>query len=317
MIFGTYDAYRKAQAMEADVYHFHDPELLPAAWLLNKKNNVVIYDIHEDYVTSIKQKDYMGESVRKLIAGGYKLMEQFFTKSMGLALAEKYYKDFYPDGVCILNYPMVNEKFMRHERSGPAVDKVIYTGNVSHVRGALYHAKLPKADPGLNVHFVGMCPSSLAEEMKDVAGEMHGNLNFEGIDSFVEKEDIEDKYLEQNWLAGVALFPPTAHYKKKELTKFFEYMNAELPVICSDFPVWKAFVEKYDCGIAVDPEDDAAIKDALDYLKHNPKRASQMGRNGKKAVMEELNWQSQEKTLVRWYDGLLNQGISTDTKGRV
>ncbi|WP_020006385.1 glycosyltransferase [Salinicoccus albus] len=315
MILGTYDAYRQAKKMDADVYHFHDPELLPAAWLLKNKGNVVIYDIHEDYVTSIMQKDYMNHSVKRLIAGGYKIAEKFFTKGMGLALAEKYYKDFYPHGVCILNYPMVNEKFARHERSGPVEDKVIYTGNVSHVRGALYHAKLPAIDTALDVHFIGKCPGGLAEEMRSVAEERSDNLHFEGIDSFVEKEDIEDRYLERNWLAGVALFPPTEHYKKKELTKFFEYMNAGLPVICSDFPVWKAFIEKYECGIAVDPEDDAAIKNALDYLKHNPEEAMQMGRNGKEAVTRELNWQSQEKTLIRWYNGLLNQDLSSDTKG--
>jgi len=313
MIFGTYDAYKKAKSMNADIITFHDPELLPAARLLKNKDNVVIYDIHEDYITSIMQKDYLSESVKKIVASGYKLMEKFFTRDMGLSLAEKYYQEMYPDGVWILNYPTVNERFIEHERTGEVEDRVLYTGNVSHVRGARYHAKLPVIDPGINVHFVGKCPGELAEEMYDVAGEHKNRLHIEGIDSFVEKEVIEERYLERNWLAGIALFPPTEHYKKKELTKFFEYMNAGIPVICSDFPVWKAFVERYECGIAVDPEDDEAIKEALDYLRNNPEEASKMGRNGKKAVMEELNWQTQEYKLVRWYNGLLNEELSSGT----
>ncbi|MFG6119270.1 glycosyltransferase [Thalassobacillus sp. B23F22_16] len=307
MLFGTWQVYRKAKKMEADVYHFHDPELLPIGWLLKKKNNVVIYDIHEDYITSILQKDYMKPAVKKAVAAIYKTMEKLFTRKMKLCLAEKYYKDMYPTGTCILNYPTVNEKFIHHTRVGEAEDKVIYTGNVTEVRGALFHAKLPVIDESLSVHFVGKCPKSLAEEMYEVAGDQKDQLVIEGIDRFIEKEVIEDRYLSRNWLAGIALFPPTEHYRRKELTKFFEYMNAGLPVICSDFPVWKDFVQKHECGIAVDPYDDDSIRNALNYLRTHPEEAKQMGENGKKAVMEELNWQTQEQKLISWYQRLLGE----------
>ncbi|GAB3058559.1 glycosyltransferase [Virgibacillus ainsalahensis] len=316
MIFGTRDAYKKAKKLNADVYHFHDPELLPVAWLLKKQDNVVIYDIHEDYITSIMQKDYMKKPVKKVIATAYKYMEKFFSRNMELCLAEKYYKDIYPRGKCILNYPTVNEKFMQHTRIGQAEEKVLYTGNVSIVRGAFFHAKIPAIDPKLTVNFVGKCPSDLAKAMDDVAGEEKDRLVIEGIDSFIDKEVIEERYLERNWLAGIALFPPTEHYKKKELTKFFEYMNAGLPIICSDFPVWKDFVNHYQCGIAVDPNDDDAIKEAFTYLRNNPEEAKQMGENGKKAVMEDLNWHTQENKLIRWYEQLLNINQSAGMEGK-
>ncbi|WP_019378053.1 glycosyltransferase [Virgibacillus halodenitrificans] len=306
MIFGAWETYKQAKKLEADVYHFHDPELLPVGWLLKKRKNVVIYDIHEDYITSIMQKDYMVKPVRKIISYAYKYMEKFFARKMQLCLAEKYYKDIYPKGVCILNYPMVNEAFINHKRSeGPSEDKLLYTGNVSYVRGALLHSKVPLIEGNVSVYFVGKCPGELAEEMYKVAGDEKDRLVIEGIDQYIEKEEIEARYLSRDWLAGVALFPPTDHYMRKELTKFFEYMNAGLPILCSNFPVWKKFVETYNCGIAVDPYNEKEIKQAISYLQDNPRQAKRMGENGKKAVLEELNWGTQEDKLITWYSQLL------------
>jgi len=141
--------------------------------------------------------------------------------------------------------------------------------------------------------------------MKQIAANAKDRITIEGVDRFVEKEDIEKAYINHRWLAGIAIFPPTDHYMKKELTKFFEYMNAGLPIICSNFPVWKSFVETYECGIAVDPYDETDIKRAIDYLRDHPEEARRMGKNGKRAVSEKLNWQVEERKLINWYNELL------------
>ncbi len=306
MIFGTWDAYRKAKKEKANIYVFHDPELLLVAALLKKKDNVVVYDIHEDYITSILQKDYLNKPIKKLIAKIYTMMEKVLTRNMALSIAEKYYKEMYHRGVSILNYPLLNEEMMKLDRKKQDQEnKVLYTGNVTIERGAHIHATLPKLDPSLSVQFIGKCSKQLADEMIQIAGRQASNLHIEGIDTFVVKERIEKMYLSQRWLAGIALFPPTEHYMKKELTKFFEYMNAGLPIICSDFPVWKQFIEKYECGIVVDPYNETEIKTAIETLRNDPDLAYQMGENGRRAVVEELNWEVEERKLLRWYDELV------------
>src|SRR5699024_964697 len=152
------------------------------------------------------------------------------------------------------------EKMMELDRKTQQPTKdLLYTGNVTEERGAFIHAALPNIHPEINVQFIGQCPRVLADQMCQKAGEEASQLISEGIDQFMVKDRIEAMYMETRWLAGIALFPPTEHYMKKELTKFFEYMNAGLPIICSNFPVWKQFIETYECGIAVDPFDEEAI----------------------------------------------------------
>lgn len=308
LLFGSFEAYREAKKLKADVYHFHDPELIFIGWLLKRKDNIVIYDIHEDYITSILQKDYMNKIFRNVFAKAYTFFERIFTRKMELCLAEKYYYDIYNRGKLILNYPTINRTFIEHERKGkPLTNELLYTGNVTVDRGALIHAKIPQIDEQVSVHFIGRCPGDLADEMYATANKAKDRLYIEGVDRFVEKEDIEQKYMSRNWLAGLALFPPTDHYMKKELTKFFEYMNAGLPIICSNFPVWEQFIQTYECGIAVDPYNEEEIKEAIIYLRNNPEQAQLMGENGKKAVLEHLNWNIEEEKMISWYEKLLNQ----------
>ena len=42
-------------------------------------------------------------------------------------------------------------------------------------------------------------------------------------------------------------------YKKGTLgnNKIFEYMYYGLPIICTDFDLWKEIIDKYKCGIYV------------------------------------------------------------------
>lgn len=308
MIFGTLDAYKKAKELNAHIYHFHDPELIVVGWLLKRKDNIVIYDVHEDYLTSILQKEYLPRLLRTFLAKVYQLIERFFIRQMELCLAEKYYKEIYNRGRWILNYPTIDLKFLNEHKLHRANRKgLLYTGNVTKDRGALIHAQIPLWDSEVTVHFVGKCAKKLSEEMQSLAKQEKDRLLFEGIDQFVKKERIEEVYLKGKWLAGLALFPKTDHYRKKELTKFFEYMLAGIPIICSNFPVWKKFVEQYQCGIAVDPYEPKQIKDAIHYLRTHPEQAQKMGEKGRQAVLQKLNWKEEERKLIQWYDHLLQQ----------
>jgi glycosyltransferase involved in cell wall biosynthesis len=307
MIKSSYLAYKTAKKLNADFYHFHDPELIFVGWLLKNQNNTVIYDVHEDYETSIRQKTYLPRIVARTMAKIYRYIEKKVTSNFEICLAEKYYAEKFPEGQTVLNYPLLEDfgdiaaAEDRTEIDVPQTINLIYTGNITKDRGALIHADLVNLDEKLRVYYVGKCPRELADEIYDIAGKNKQRVVVEGIDKYIPREQINKFYKEGNWTAGLALFPPTEHYLKKELTKFFEYMNAGIPIICSNFPVWKQFIEFHKCGIAVDPYNHDEIIKAVRYLADNPKEAQEMGENGRVAVTSYLNWNVEKKKLIEWY----------------
>jgi glycosyltransferase involved in cell wall biosynthesis len=100
---------------------------------------------------------------------------------------------------------------------------------------------------------------------------------------------------------GMVLLHPTANYLNAQPVKLFEYMSVGLPVIASDFPLWRGIVESAGCGLLVDPLDPVTIARALVWLLRHPAEAREMGRNGERAVAEKYNWERESESLVSAY----------------
>ena len=82
-------------------------------------------------------------------------------------------------------------------------------------------------------------------------------------------------------------------------------MAASIPVIASNFPLWKEIVEKNKCGICVNPLNPREIAAAINWVLQNPADAAEMGRNGRKTIEEKYNWETESRKLISFYEQLL------------
>ena len=93
-------------------------------------------------------------------------------------------------------------------------------------------------------------------------------------------------------------------------TKLLEYMASGMPIIASDFPSNRRFVEKYSLGKLVPPGDVSAFVDAiLDQLKDR-KGSIEISQRGVEIARQNYQWKNEAKRLVEFYRKLLNEHVS-------
>lgn len=293
--------YKEALSLDCDIYHFHDPELLPYGVKLVHKGKKVIFDSHEDVPAQILDKTWLPGFVRKMVSTLYKKYETYAVKQLnGVITATEHiaeqFKERSKNIEVINNYPILTD-IIYHDVPFKNRNRIIcYAGGISEIRGEQVMMNSIR-NTNAELHLAG--PWKNKTEFADKKVFYYGNLS---------RKEVNDLYSKS--MAGILLYQPAENHYESQPIKMFEYMAAGLPVICSDFELWKEIIEKNNCGICVNPNNIVEISNAINYIVENPQKAETMGRNGYKVVKEKYNWDVEEKRLYRFYDSISDYGIS-------
>jgi glycosyltransferase involved in cell wall biosynthesis len=104
---------------------------------------------------------------------------------------------------------------------------------------------------------------------------------------------------------GVSPIPPTSlSYRYSLPNKLFQYMQAGLPVVASDYPQVREVISDAGAGVTVDPRDVGALAGAIRAYLDDPERRAGDGRRGREAVLDRLNWTTSEARLLAVYERL-------------
>jgi len=303
-------AYRKALQIDAGIYHFHDPEFIPCGVLLKLRGKKVIFDIHENISKQIKLKQWL--PFRNLFSKLYSGIDFLTSKIFYLLLAEKsyaiIYKKYTKNFTTILNMPEngLLKNYLNTNRSD-LQNNLFYIGRVSKERGIFQLLKALKELQQRKVEFYFHCIGPVDAKTMDIINNDENYKNVTPKIKFYGVLDIKEGIkLSYNCKIGLSVLEPVENYMDSYSTKIFEYMNIGLPVIASNFPLWKEIVEGNNCGICVDPLNSEEIANAINYLFNNPDKAHEMGKNGLQAVKEKYNWENEEKKLIELYGKLIN-----------
>ena len=291
--------YKKAVILDADVFHFHDPELIPVGLKLRKKGKKVIYDVHEDVPRQLLCKPYLNRFFKKIISMVFEIYENYAIKKFTLLLTatnhiNKRLVKHNKKVTDIYNYPIISELATNEEWQNKD-NEICYIGRISKTRGIREIVK--------SMEYIKNAHLNLAGEfdIESTGNEIKNYIGWEKVKYFgyITKRQIYS-ILKRSKIGLVTLYP-IINYWDALPVKMFEYMAAGIPVIASNIPIWKNIIEGNRCGIIVDPFKVCEIADAINYLLNHPDKAEEMGKNGKKAIKEKYNWSIEEAKLIDVY----------------
>jgi glycosyltransferase involved in cell wall biosynthesis len=305
MLVKAWRCYRTARALDADVYHFHDPELIPYGLLLSWQGKKVIVDLHEDLRAAIHSKHWIPSPLRRAIGAAARALEHFAARRFSAVVAAtphigSLFDKSAAQVAVIRNYPAIGELAAAPAPAHRPVERnsVCYVGSIAEIRGIRQ-----------TIHALDMVPCKLllagAFDSAALRQELMGYPGWRKVEEcgFVGRQGVAD--IMARSFCGLVTFRPVPNFIDGLPIKLFEYMSAGVPVIASNFPLWRSIVEEAECGLCVDPDNPGAIAEAINRLRTHPELARKMGNNGRRAVESQYRWDHEEARLLALYGQLL------------
>jgi glycosyltransferase involved in cell wall biosynthesis len=292
-----------------DVFQIHDADLLPIAPMLKLYGKYVIYDVHDDYEANIMARLATKPILGRILSKLWWFFEFNISRLFdGVIVADRHLASKFErlNPVILGNFPRLDFT-QATDTFAEKTFNIIYVGGVDRARGidkvldAL--ELLPFKD--IQFHVVGESrDKKLLERLKSNPRVIcHGWVAWTELHKYYTRAHV-----------GVALYQPLPsflYYPGENSVKIIEYMAAGIPVICSDFPGLKIFVEEAGFGMTVPPDDPPAIAEIIQVLYKHPDLRNRMGQKGRRAYEAEYNWEKHESKLSALYERILKEKAST------
>jgi glycosyltransferase involved in cell wall biosynthesis len=284
--------------IKPDIIHFHDPELLIIGLILKLFNKTVIYDVHEDVVKDIMHKK-INIIIKKMIIYFFKPLEIFVASKIHnvIVVTPSIYNRF--EGKVsnlklirnFSNNTIANNQFYFNEK----ISYVIYSGTISHNRGIFEIIEAISLCKGkIRLRLVGEFQNeALKSEIMNLEGWKY--VDFMG---FVSQEKLYEYY--STSLIGLVTLHNIDTYREAFPVKLFEYVNSGLPVVMSDFNLWKSFFNEKVIGVYVEPSDPYQIYKGINMILENYEKY----KSNVATYHGIYVWENEKKLLFEYYKNL-------------
>jgi glycosyltransferase involved in cell wall biosynthesis len=307
IVVGLPKLYRVARKLDAEIFHLHDPELLPVGALLALGGSQVIYDVHDSY------RDYALDGAlwlpgwsRRLVSLAVATCERLAARLFtAIVAATPRIATLFPakKTVIVQNYPVLGELDAQTEASRPPHFALV--GSMSLNRGSLDSLldaiSLIPEHHNVRLLLAGSIhPPELLARLQEKPGwsrtEYLGYLTRTQVGQLLARVR-----------AGIVLYRPERNSVESQPQKLYEYFSVGIPALASNFPAWRRLIEGEGIGLCVDPICSLAIARGLQRFLDEPEATAAMGAKARRLVERTMNWQTEAKVLCVLYHGILRE----------
>lgn len=292
-----------------DVYHAHDPELLPTCVALRYlEDGEVIFDAHEDFSKAIMYRRWVPSILRPIVGKLVAFTEPRLARHLSAIIVaaddlQDVY-DYHPEVVTVANYPEL--KWTKLDSAGQSdCLQIVYSGGIADRRPVTPFIRgIDMVDEEINIKFI-IGGSISDDQKKHIKPLIESSDRTEFVGWLPSREDVLELFAESD-IGVVSL--TDEHPNETEAAfrsrKVFEYMAAETAVIVPDFGNWPAVVENPKSGVAINVNDPYEIRDCVTELARDRERCNELKQNARSAVIQQYNWESQLENMLELYSEL-------------
>lgn len=309
--------YKKLLEVDADVYHTVHVDQLLICLKLKRKGKKVFFEMQEDHPYSLLWKSTAPKGLLKPVVWLMSKWMAFVLRRVDAVTALTYETEAYlkswgiaPEKVHLWgNFPEINKNYnLTLKDYLGRENRVLYFGLIySYSKQEVFLkalAEVPEVEYLVAGRFMGnemetYRPTIInMPEWKDV--EFIEGFKHEELKGFINRSTIS------NVVRDFSVYPMEKS-GSFGVIKIFESMEAALPIICSDMPIYRDIMKEYKCGILVDPLDKDQIRNAIEYLVTHKEEAWRMGQEGRRAVIEKYSWDALSVKYLEIVNGMIEK----------
>ncbi len=304
----AFRALKIAMRIKADIFHFHDPDLMPFMIVLKLSGRKVVMDIHENYASrfyewNVPLKGFLAKSFSSFENRCARIIDGISVESDKYSITS-----VKPPNRTVITRNVPDIKQLGDIECGKNKRYTIITAGYHspprHVMETI--EAIPAVKRKYNevlFQFIGKFDEV---EFENAVKQRVKELGVEENIEIMPMGDVRDTH--HRMLQGhvaLLLLAPLKNYINSEPNRLFAAMYAKMAIVCENFPGPGDIIKETDSGILINSTKIEEISNGILELLDDPERMARMGDSGLNAIETKYNNGHNTDAQIKMYQDIL------------